>query len=48
MDFNTAEELLLLCEKENKKISEIMRLREIIYGECDAGEVETEDEDAEG
>lgn len=40
MDFNTAEELLLLCEKENKKISEIMRLREIIYGECDADTVD--------
>ncbi len=36
MDFNTANELLMLCEKENKKISAVMRLREIVYGECDA------------
>lgn len=40
MDFNTAEELLELCDKENKKISQIMRLREIIYGELNADEVE--------
>lgn len=40
MDFNTAEELLELCKKENKPISEIMRLREIIYGELNADEVE--------
>ncbi len=40
MDFNTANELLMLCEKENKKISEIMRLREIVYGECDAETVD--------
>lgn len=40
MDFNTAEELLELCKKENKPISEIMRLREIIYGEFNADEVE--------
>lgn len=40
MDFNTAEELLALCEKENKPISEIMRLREIVYGEDDAATVD--------
>ncbi len=40
MDFNTAQELIALCKKEDKKISEIMRLREIVYGECDADEVE--------
>ncbi len=40
MDFNTAEELLELCNKENKPISEIMRLREIVYGELNADEVE--------
>ena len=40
MDFNTAEELLALCDKENKTISEIMRLREIIYGEDDASTVD--------
>ena len=39
MDFNTAEELLEICRKENKPISEIMRLREIIYGEVNADEV---------
>ncbi len=41
MDFNTAEELLELCEKENKPISEIMRLREIVYGEDDAKTVDS-------
>lgn len=40
MDFNTAEELLALCEKENKSIAEIMRLREIVYGEDDAQNVD--------
>ncbi len=40
MDFNTAEELLALCKKENKPISEIMRLREIVYGEDDADTVD--------
>ena len=40
MDFNTAEELLELCNKENKPISSVMRLREIVYGELDANEVE--------
>ncbi len=40
MDFNTAEELLEICKKENKPISEIMRLREIVYGEDDAGTVD--------
>lgn len=40
MDFNTSEELLKLCENENKPISEIMRLREIVYGELDADAVE--------
>ena len=40
MDFNTAEEMLALCKKENKPISEIMRLREIIYGEDDAQTVD--------
>ncbi len=41
MDFNTAEELLELCQKENKPISAVMRLREVIYGELDADEVES-------
>ncbi|MBQ8016074.1 MAG: L-serine ammonia-lyase, iron-sulfur-dependent, subunit alpha, partial [Clostridia bacterium] len=41
MDFNTAEELLELCRKENKSIAEIMRLREIIYGEDDADTVDS-------
>lgn len=41
MDFNTAEELLEICRKENKPISEIMRLREIIYGEADADSVDS-------
>lgn len=40
MDFNTAEELLEICKKENKPISEIMRLREIIYGDANADEVD--------
>ena len=40
MDFNTAEELLAICEKENKNIAEIMRLREIVYGERNADEVD--------
>lgn len=40
MDFNTAEELLELCRKENKPISEVMRLREIVYGEINADEVD--------
>ena len=40
MDFNTAEELLALCEKENKNIAEIMRLREIVYGDRTADEVD--------
>lgn len=40
MDFNTSEELLELCRKENKPISSIMRLREIVYGELDAESVE--------
>lgn len=40
MDFNTAEELLELCKKENKSISAIMRLREIVYGELDSDSVE--------
>lgn len=40
MDFNTAEELLKLCEKEKKSIAEIMRLREIVYGEDDADTVD--------
>lgn len=40
MDFNTAEELIALCNKENKSISEIMRLREIVYGEDNAEAVD--------
>lgn len=40
MDFNTAEELLELCQNENKPISAVMRLREIVYGELDADTVE--------
>ena len=40
MDFNTAEELLEICKKENKPISEIMRLREIVYGEANADDVD--------
>ena len=40
MDFKTAEELLEICAKENKPISEIMRLREIVYGESNADGVD--------
>ena len=40
MDFNTAEELLELCKKENKPISAVMRLREIVYGELDSDSVD--------
>ncbi len=40
MDFNTAEELLEICKIENKPISEIMKLREIVYGEDDAETVD--------
>ncbi len=39
MDFHTAEELLALCNKENKSISEIMQLREVVYGEETADSV---------
>lgn len=34
MDFKNANELLTLCEEQNISISEVMRNREIITGEC--------------
>ena len=40
MDFNTAEELLGLCESENKTIAEIMKIRESTQGEMPLPEVE--------
>lgn len=39
MNFNTAEELMALCQTENKTISEIMQLREVVYGEETADSV---------
>ena len=36
MDFKNANELLTLCEEQNISISEVMRNREIITGECPA------------
>lgn len=39
MDFHNAEELIALCSKENKSISEVMQLREVIYGEETADSV---------
>lgn len=40
MDFKNANELLTLCEEQNISISEVMRNREIITGECPAIEVD--------
>lgn len=40
MDFNNAAELIELCKKENKPISSIMHLREIVCGELNADEIE--------
>ena len=40
MDFKNANELLTLCEEQNISISEVMRNREIITGECPAKEVD--------
>ena len=40
MDFKNANELLTLCEEQNISISEVMRNREIIIGECPAKEVD--------
>ncbi len=39
MDFHNAEELIAICSKENKSISEVMQLREVIYGEETADSV---------
>ena len=36
MDFKNANELLALCEEKNLPVSEIMRIREIEFGETDA------------
>lgn len=38
MDFKNANELLTLCKEQNISISEVMRNREIITGECPAKE----------
>ena len=40
MDFKNANELLTLCEEQNISISEVMRNREIITGECPAKEAD--------
>lgn len=40
MDFKNAKELLILCDKQNLPISEVMRQREIQTGERDAAETE--------
>ena len=40
MDFKNAKELLILCEEQNLPISEIMRQREIQFGERDAAETD--------
>ena len=40
MDFKNANELLTLCKEQNISISEVMRNREIITGECPAKEVD--------
>ena len=39
MDFNTAEELLALCEKD-MSIAQVMRVREVVQGETDSETVE--------
>lgn len=40
MDFTTAEELLELCHKNNQSISQVMHLREVVYGDLDTDEVD--------
>lgn len=40
MDFKNANELLTLCEEQSISISEVMRNREIITGECPAKETD--------
>ena len=40
MDFKNANELLTLCKEQNISISEVMRNREIITGECPAKEAD--------
>ena len=40
MDFKNANELLTLCKEQNLSISEVMRSREIITGECPAEETD--------
>ena len=40
MDFKNAKELLILCEKHNLPVSEVMRQRELQTGERDAAETE--------
>lgn len=40
MDFKNANELLTLCEEQSISISEVMRNREIITGECPAKEAD--------
>ncbi len=40
MDFTTAEELLELCNKNNQSISEVMHLREVVYGDLDTDGVD--------
>lgn len=40
MDFTTAEELLELCNKNNQSISQVMHLREVVYGDLDTDEVD--------
>ena len=40
MDFKNANELLTLCKEQNLSISEVMRSREIITGECSAEETD--------
>lgn len=41
MDFRHANELLVLCQENNLKISEVMRQREIILGETDDNSVDS-------
>ena len=40
MDFKSAEELLMLCEKNHCSISEVMKQREMELGETSAAAVE--------
>lgn len=40
MDFTTAEELLELCNKNNQSISQVMHLREVVFGDLDTDEVD--------